>query len=158
MLEGRELEVCSNVYPRLMMNMESSIQNPAYRLTIFFFYSLSRSVTSRSVTRLRRPMTESSLKQLVPPLSQKQTDEILVYFWVPDGLLLFRGRAKPCCLEDALSALQNLWNSTVGAMKLWTSTLVRWNFETAPLVRETLQPWNKPAGLILQQGWLFQRS
>jgi len=32
------------------------------------------------------------LKQLVPPLSQKQTDEILVYFWVPDGLLLFRTR------------------------------------------------------------------
>ena len=27
----------------------------------------------------------SSLGRLVPPLSQKQTDAVLVYFWGPDG-------------------------------------------------------------------------
>ena len=27
----------------------------------------------------------SSLRRLMSPLSQKQTDEILVYFWVPRG-------------------------------------------------------------------------
>ena len=49
----------------------------------------TRSVTARSVTRLRRPMTPSSLKQLVPPLSQKQTDKSWFAFGYPDkGRLL----------------------------------------------------------------------
>ena len=30
-------------------------------------------------------MTASSLRRLMSPLSQKQTDIVLVYFWVPDG-------------------------------------------------------------------------
>ena len=40
-------------------------------------------MTPRSVTRLRRPMTLSSLKQLVPPLSQKQTDKSWFTFGYP---------------------------------------------------------------------------
>ena len=35
-----------------------------------------------------------------------QTDIVLVYFWVPDALLLFIGRAKPYSLEDGTWCLQ----------------------------------------------------
>ena len=72
MLEGRELEVCSNVYPRLMMNMESSIQNPAYRLTIFFFIFATAfgNVAFDNEVVLTDDFA-SSLRRLMSPLSQK---------------------------------------------------------------------------------------
>ena len=40
-----------------------------------------------------------------------QTDIVLVYFWVPDGLLLFRGRAafnnKVALTDDGASSLKS---------------------------------------------------